>query len=354
MTRHTIVRHGRRLATFATVGCAVAVWAAPAAAAEFTLAGKTVNLYVGGGIGGGVDNYARTLVPHFARHLPGQPSIAVLNMGASGGVQGMQYLYNVAAKDGTAFGITNSGAVAEPVMGSAKVNYAIDKYRWLGSLTRGDTVCGVWHESTIRSLADARKREVPLSATGATSGPARAARMLNALIGTQFKPVSGYPGKAMFLAVERREVEGTCNTLTSFRTSNPQWLRDKKFRLLVQVALTADPEFPTVPRAVDFISNEADRKILDLYLLPYEFNNPLMLPPGAAEDAYRAYRKAFDATMRDPAYLADVAKRLQRIAPRDGDDVAALARKLVATPRPVVERMIAITAPGPAARPGKQ
>jgi tripartite-type tricarboxylate transporter receptor subunit TctC len=339
-----------RSSTIAAIGCAIAVWTTQSAAAEFTLAGKTVTLYVGGGIGGGVDNYARTLVPHFARHLPGQPSITVVNMGASGGVQGMQYLYNVAAKDGTAFGITNSGAVAEPVMGSAKVSYAIENYRWLGSLTRGDTVCGVWHESTIRTLADAKTREVPLSATGATSGPARAARMLNALLQTRFKPVSGYPGNAMFLAVERREVEGTCNTLTSFRTSHPQWLRDKKFRMLVQVALTADPEFPSVPRAVDFISNDADRQILDLYLLPYEFNNPLMLPPGAAEDAYRAYRRAFEATVKDPAYRADVTARRQTIAPRDGDDVAGLAKKLVGTPRQVVHRMIEITSPGPAAK----
>lgn len=334
----------------AVISCAAAAWATCSAAAEFTLAGKTVTLYVGGGIGGGVDNYARTLVPHFARHLPGQPSTAVVNMGASGGVQGMQYLYNVAAKDGTAFGITNSGAVAEPVMGSAKVSYAIENYRWLGSLTRGDTVCGVWHESTIHSLADAKTREVPLSATGATSGPARAARMLNALLQTRFRPISGYPGNAMFLAVERREVEGTCNTLTSFRTSHPQWLRDKTFRMLVQVALTADKEFPGVPRAIDFISRDTDRQILDLYLLPYEFNNPLMLPPGASEDAYRAYRRAFDATMKDPAYLADVATRLQTIAPRDGDDVAALAKKLVATPRQVVQRMIEITSPSQTAR----
>jgi tripartite-type tricarboxylate transporter receptor subunit TctC len=320
------------------------------AGADFTLAGKSVNLYVGGGIGGGVDHYARTLVPHLARHLPGKPSVSVLNMGASGGVQGMQYLYNVAAKDGTAFGITNSGAVAEPVMGTAKVNYDIASYRWIGSLTRGDTVCGVWHASSIRSLDDARGREVVLSATGATSGPARAARMLNALIGTKFRPIAGYPGKAMFLAVERGETEGTCNTLTSFRTSHPHWLREQKFRLLVQVALTADAEFPGVPRAVDLIKREADRQILDLYLLPYEFNNPLMLPPGASEDAYRAYRKAFDATVQDPAYRADAAKRLQKVAPRDGDDVTALAKKLVATPRDVVKRMIAVTAPGPSER----
>jgi tripartite-type tricarboxylate transporter receptor subunit TctC len=352
MTRNISFRQ-RRLTTMAVIGCFAVACATRAPAAEFTLAGKAVNLYVGGGIGGGVDNYARTLAPHFTKHLPGQPSITVVNMGASGGVQGMQYLYNVGAKDGTAFGITNSGAVAEPVMGSTKVNYEIDRYRWLGSLTRGDTVCGVWHESTVQTLADVKKREVSLSATGATSGPARAARLLNALLQTQFKPISGYPGNAMFLAVERREVEGTCNTLSSFRTSHPHWLREQKFRLLVQVALTADPEYPAVPRAVDFISREADRQLLDLYLLPYEFNNPLMLPPGSSEEAYRAYRKAFDATMRDPAYLADAAKRLQKIAPRDGDDVASLASKLAATPHHLVQRMIEITSPGPTTRSPK-
>lgn len=152
------------------------------AQATFTLKGKTVTLYAGGGIGGGVDLFARTFVPYLGRHLPDEPNIVVANMGGSGGVQGMQYLYKVAPKDGTALGTTNSGAVSEPLMGRVKVAYDLAGFRWIGSLARGDTVCGVWHTSPVKSVEDAKKRTVVLSATGATSGPARAALLLNALL----------------------------------------------------------------------------------------------------------------------------------------------------------------------------
>lgn len=322
----------------------LAFWQSPARG-DFNLKGKTVTLYVGGGIGGGVDLYARTFAPYLSRHLPGEPTIVVSNMGGSGGVQGTQYLFNVAAKDGTAVGTTNSGAVSEPLMGQIKVAYELDKFRWIGSLARGDTVCGVWHTSPIKSIDDARNREVTLAATGATSGPARAALLLNALLGTKFRPIAGYPGKALGLAVERGEVEGTCNTLSSLRTSQSVWLRDRTFRLLLQVALTADPDYPQVPRVADLIKSEPDRRLLDLYLLPYEFNNPYMLPPGTPDDVVTVYRKAFDAAVRDPQYLADAANRRQRISPRDGADVTELAGKLLATPPDVVRRMLAVTDP---------
>jgi tripartite-type tricarboxylate transporter receptor subunit TctC len=322
----------------------LALWQSPARG-EFSLKGKTVTLYAGGGIGGGVDLYARTLAPYLGRHLPGEPAVVVSNMGGSGGVQGVQYLFNVAAKDGTAVGTTNSGAVSEPLMGQVKVAYQLDKFRWVGSLLRGNTVCGVWHTSSIKSIEDARQREVTLSATGATSGPARASLLLNALIGTKFRPIAGYPGKAMGLAVERGEVEGTCNTLSSLRTSQTAWLRERTFRLLLQVAVVADPDYPGVPRVVDLIKSPADRQLLDLYLLPYEFNNPFMLPPGTPDDVVATYRKAFTAAVRDPEYRADAAKRRQIIDPRDGDDVTNLVRQLLATPPDVVRRMLAVTDP---------
>ena len=316
------------------------------AQAEFTLKGRTVTLYVGGGIGGGVDIYARTLAPYLGRHLPGEPNVVVVNMGASGGVQGVQYLFNVAAKDGTAVGTTNSGAVSEPIMGQVSVNYALGKFHWIGSLTRGDTVCGVWHASPIQSIDDAKAREVVLSATGATSGPARASLLLNALLGTRFRPIPGYPGQAMFLAVERGEVEGTCNTLSSLRTSQSAWLRDKKFRLLLQVAAEADPDFPDVPRVIDRITSADDRQLLDLYQLPYEFNNPYMLPPGTPPDIVRIYRTAFDAAVKDPSYLAEAQKRQQRVVPRTGAEVDLLIERLLATPAGVIQRMLQVTDPG--------
>ncbi|MPZ41344.1 MAG: hypothetical protein GEU95_25520 [Rhizobiales bacterium] len=326
-----------------TMACLVS--SHPTAHAQPSLKGKTVTLYVGGGIGGGVDIFARTFAPHLSRHLPGEPAIIVSNMGGSGGVQGVQYLYNVAAKDGTAVGTTNSGSISEPLLGRSKVAYELDKFRWIGSLARGDTVCGVWHTSAIKSIEDARQRQVALSATGVTSGPARAALLLNALVGTKFKPIPGYPGKAMGLAVERGELEGTCVTLSSLRTSQTAWLGDKTFRLLLQVAIEADPEYPDVPRVADLIKTPADRQLLDLYLLSYEFNNPYMLPPGTPDDMVAAYRRAFSAAVRDPQYLADAAKRRQRVRPRDGADVTGLVQKLLATPDDVVQRMLTVTDP---------
>lgn len=310
---------------------------------SFTLKDRTVNMYVGGGIGGGVDIYARTLAPYLGRHLPGEPNVVVVNMGGSGGVQGVQYLFNVAAKDGTALGTTNSGAVSEPIMGRVKVNYSLAKFHWIGSLARGDTVCGVWHTSSVKSIEDAKSREVILSATGATSGPARASLLLNALLGTRFKPIPGYPGAAMFLAVERGEVEGTCNTLSSLRSTHAAWLHDKKFRLLLQVAPEADPEYPDVPRVIDMITSTADRLLLDLYQLPYEFNNPYMLPPGTPAHVVGAYRAAFDAAVNDAEYLAEARKRQQRISARKGSEVNTLAERLLATPSSIVERMLKVT-----------
>ena len=149
----------------------------------------------------------------------------------------------------------------------------------------------------------------------------------------------------MGLAVERGEVEGTCNTLSSLRTSQTAWLRDRTFRLLLQVALVADPEYPDVPRIVDLIKSPTDRQLLDFYLLPYEFNNPFMLPPGTPDEVVSAYRKAFTAAVRDPDYRADAAKRGQGIDPRDGNDVEGLVQRLLATPPGVVRRMLAVTDP---------
>lgn len=315
------------------------------ARAEVSLQGRTVTIYVAGGAGGGVDTFARTLIPYLAKNLPGEPAMVVSNMPGAGGIQAVQHLYNVAAKDGTAIGTTNAGPVSEPLIGTVKVNYDMRKFRWIGSLAKGDTVCLVWHESPIKSLADAKAHEVTISATGATSAPTRSALLMNALLGTKFRPIAGYDGGTSLLAIERREVDGTCVTLGSLRTTRPQWLRDKDVRLLVQVSLSADPDYPDVPRAADLLTSDEERAMLEFFLLPYEFQNPFMLPPGASDDMLAAYRKAFDAAVKDPAYLADAEKRRQTVRPRTGPDVEALVARMFATPKPIIERTIDATEP---------
>lgn len=335
-------RRGRPL--LAVVALLVPAVLATAAHAQFDLKGRTVTIHLGGGTGGGVDLYARTLAPYLGKYLPGEPGVVVSNMPGNGGIQAVQFTYNIAARDGTAIGTTNAGPVVDPLMGSTFTgNYDLTKFRWIGSLLKGDTVCAVWQSSRTKTLEDARRQEVLVSSTGATSSPLRAALLMNTLIGTRFKPITGYHMGTALLAIERGEVEGICNTLSSVRTTRADWLRDKKLVPLVQVAMEADSEFPQVPRAIEFIKTDDERRMLEFYLLPYEFNNPYYLPPGASDETLAAYRKAFDAAMRDPAYRADAQKRGQSLAPHSGEEVARLVTRLFATPKPIIERTIEAT-----------
>lgn len=323
---------------------AIFALSSPTCNAQFDLKGKTVTIFVGGGAGGGVDIFARTFANHLGKYLPGEPQVVVSNMPGNGGIQAVQFSYNVAAKDGTAIGTTNAGPIVEPLMGGAFVgNYDLTRFRWIGSLLKGDTVCAVWHGSKTKSLDDARRQEVVMASTGATSAPMRSALLMNALIGTRFKPISGFHVGNALLAIERGEVEGICNTLSSMRTTRADWLRDAKLLPLVQVAMTPDVLFPQVPRAIDLLQSDEQRQMLEFYLLPYEFNNPYFLPPGAPDDALAVHRKAFDSVMKDPVYRSEAKHRGQNLAPRTGDEVGQLVSKLFATPKPVIQRTIEAT-----------
>ncbi len=337
-----------RPSTTLTIAAAMtAIATMPAAASGFTLGDKQINVYVAGGAGGGVDSYARTVLPYVLKHLPGQPqAIAYRNMSGGGGIQAMQYLYNVAPKDGTAIGTTNAGPVMEPLLGKVKAQYDMTKFRWIGSITQGDTICFVMKRSGITSLEDAKKREVVMGATGATSNPTRSAALTNALIGTKFRPIAGYSGGTVLIALERGEIDGYCNTLGSMQTTRPQWLADGSFVPLVQLsARPVDKRWPNLKRAVDLVKNDLDRKVLRFFGLPYDFNNPYMLPPGVPEDAVKAWRLAWSKAVKDPAYLAEAAKRNQPLAPQNGEQVEADVKELYTTPNEVVERTKQVVVP---------
>ena len=334
-------RH-RRTARRLTIAGATALsfgWALGAGAADFTLQGKTVNVLVSGGVGGGLDAYARTFLPYLSKHLPGEPTMVVQNLPGGGGVQGVQRLYNVSAKDGTSIGTTPAGPIKEPLMGSGQVNYDLRQFGWIGSLTNEDTVCLVWHTSAIKSLDDARKQEVPISATGAASNSTIGPLLLNDLLGTKFKPISGYDGGTSMLAVERGEVDGRCTTLNSLRTAQPHWLTGNLIRVLVVVSSVDDPAYASVPRAKDLLKTEAEREAFDFFQAPDEIQNPYMLPPGTPDDVVAIYRTAFNTAVKDPVYLAEAEKRKQNVVPQTGEFVQKTIASMYATPPEVIERV---------------
>ncbi len=310
------------------------------ASAQVNLAGRTVNVIVAGGVGGGVDLYMRLLLPHLRQNLPGQPIMVVQNMPGGGGLQGVQHVYNLGAADGTSIGVTPAGPIKEPVMGGGRVNYDLRRFRWVGSMTSEDTVCLVWHTSSIKNLDDARKRDVPLSATGAASNSTLGPMLYNDLLGTRFKPISGYDGGTSMLAVERQEVDGRCTTLSSVRTGQPHWLTNNFVRILFTVSdMEETPETKGVPSLRSLLKTDADIKALDFFGAPDEMQNPVFLPPGTPDDIVQVYRAAFNKVMADPTYRAEAAARSQRLEPLTGERVTEIVEAMHNAAPEVVARV---------------
>ena len=307
---------------------------------EFSLKGKTVTLYASSGPGGGIGNYARPILPFISKNLPGNPDIIVSNMPGGGGLQAVQYLFNVARKDGTGFGVFSPAPLNHPFLSTISVNYEIEKFNWVGSLSSSATSCFVFNTSKVMSLKDAQTREVTLSVPGADSGQARIARLANGLLETKFKTIAGYNGTGeTMLAAERGEVDGTCNSFNSLKGSGQ--IAKSNLRFLFQATAGAkDEDFPDVPSIIELVKTEADRQAVQLLQMPYETQYPFALPPGVPQAALHAYRKAFDLAVTDPEYLA-IAKRLnQDIKPQNGITVEAMVQKMANTSPDVKRRVI--------------
>jgi tripartite-type tricarboxylate transporter receptor subunit TctC len=335
------MKHGPYACAWALIGFAAGLLAfASPGLAQVNFQGKTVTLYAALGVGGGGDTMARTLIPYFQKNLPGEPTIVVRNMPGGGGIQGVQYLYNVAPHDGTAFGLTPGGPIKEPLMGnSGKATYDLRKFHWIGSLGAEDSVCAVWHTSPIKSLQDARTTEVRLAATGTASNSALVPLLVNDLAGTRLKPISGYDGGTSLLAVERGEMDGRCMSIASLRATRPNWLSEHLVRFLFVTSDSDDPDLKGVPAISAQLKTDADRQALKFFEMPDEIQDPFMLPPGVPAATVAAFRKAFDATVRNPAYLDDATRHKQSIVPHSGEQVQATIQAMYDTPRDVVERV---------------
>ena len=325
---------------------AVAIWTlaglacAQAQTPEEFYKGKQVTLIIGSGAGGGYDLYARALARHMGRHIPGNPQIVPKNLSTAGGVVASNALYNQVDKDGLTFGALTTGNLVDPLFGNPKATYEPLKFNWIGSLGKLEKICGTWYTHPVKTIDDMRKHEVLIGGTGATSDSAVFPKVMNALIGTKLKVVQGYePGPSLELSVEKGETEGICGiSWSTLKASHPEWIRGNKLNVVLQMGLTRLPDLPNVPSAIDLVSNEEDRQVLELILIPQEMGRPYVAPPGVPADRLAALRRAFEETWKDPEYLAEAQRLQMEIEPMTGAEMQKMLETAYGRPRRIVER----------------
>jgi tripartite-type tricarboxylate transporter receptor subunit TctC len=330
------IRQGRLACACVAAALAVAATAAIAfaqAAGDF-YQGRNINLYIGYSPGGAYDLYARVIARHMGAHIPGHPTLIPQNMEGAGSLRLANYLYRVAPQDGTAIATFGRGIAFDPLLLGQGDAFNAEKLNWLGSANNEVSVCVALKSSGIAKFSDLFTKELTVGGTGASSDTDQFPRVLNAVLGTHFKIVQGYPGgNDVVLAMERGEVQGRCGwSWSSVISTHKSWIEDKRMIVLVQLSLTKHPDLPDVPLAMDFAKTDAQRQILKLIFARNVMGRPYVAPPNVPADRVAILRKAFMDTMADKDFLAEAAKANLEISPVSGAEVEKLVQEVYATP----------------------
>lgn len=302
-------------------------------------AGRAMDLVIGYPPGGGFDSSARLLIRHMPRHIPGSPAMIPKNMPGAGSLVAANYLYNVARKDGSEFGIIGGSVPFGALWSRDGVSFEATRFNWIGSMDRWNGIVLLWGGAQAKTLDDLRKMEVPVGATGAGDVTAIYPRVLNALLGTRFRVVGGYSGTAdLSLAIERGEVAGRLGWCWEcVKAEKPNWVSDKQIVVPLQLGLQKHHELDA-PMAIDLAKDEESRQIMRLVFGSQEMARPFVAPPGLPADRIDALRSAFEATMKDKEFLAEAKKLNVPINVADWRELEKLIKDVYATPEPIVAR----------------
>src|SRR5713226_414161 len=324
--------------------CALCVgFAAPASAQDEVAAfykGRQLRMIVGSAAGGGYDLFARIVARHIVHHIPGHPTMIVQNQPSAGGVVMTNQLYSQGPKDGTVIGVPINGIPTAPLL-QMGTQFDATRLAWLGSTNREAYVAFVWHTVPVQSIAELSSKEVVVGATTPGTTMVDFPLLVNDVLGFKFKVVRGYPGTPQInLAIERGEVQGMGGLgWASIRAQTPHWISDKKIKVLAQYGLKRYQELADVPTMLELAKSDADRQAMTMLFARTEYGRPYFLPPDVPAERVAALRRAFDATMKDPAFVAEAAKLQFEIDPLTGEQVQALVAQLANTPREVVARV---------------
>lgn len=302
-------------------------------------AGKTVRMVVGVGVGSGYDINARVVARHIANHIPGKPQIIVQNQPGAGSLTMTHAMYSAAPKDGTVFGASHQGIPTAQLLTPEQTRFDPAKLNWIGSSNRETQVTYAWATVPITTIDDIRKTKFVVGSQAPGSSQNDFPVALNRLFGFSFNVVNGYESTAkIHLAMESGEVHGIAAVNWSSLTSlQPHWLAQKKINLIGQFGMREHPELKGVPMWLDIAKSEADRQAMELLLSRLETGRPFFFPPDVPAARVTALRRAFDATMKDPAFLAEADKAKLEVDPMTGEEVERLVKEAAATPADVAK-----------------
>jgi len=297
--------------------------------------GRAVNLVVGFNVGGGADTYARLIARHLRKHIRGNLAVIVRNMPGAGSMAAANYVFNVSPKDGSEIGLFAGSIAVDPVIGGVPAKYDARKFNWIGAPAEDISVCLSSRTTSFQTFKDVLAREMVTGAAGTSTYDFPV--VLNNLVGTKFKLVKGYKGSAgLRLALEHGEIEGFCGVgISSLRALG---LTPDKVNILVQIALRKNQELADVPLAIDYARSEQDRQVMQLIFGWRAMERPLAAPPGVPEERVRTLRDAFDQTMLDGEFTADIERAGLAFGPMSGKDIASFVEEVYRTPAAVAKR----------------
>jgi tripartite-type tricarboxylate transporter receptor subunit TctC len=335
----------RRILSRAIVAAAAVVSAGSALgqdAVEQFYKGKQINIVIGSDVGGGYDSYARVLARHLGNYIPGKPTIVPQNMPGAGSNKAAAYVYGLAPKDGTVIGAIQPGAILQPLLGENPVQHDPSKFIYVGSANSDVYLCLARADAPAKSFQDTFTKEITLGASGEGATTRDLPMMLNNVLGTKLRLVSGYAGtREITLAIERNEVHGICGLgWTSLAATHPDWLTNGTIKILAQETTRGQPDMDKmgVPLALSFAKTDEDRQVMELVYSQGLFGRPYLLPPGVPPERVAALRKAFIAALQDKDLLAEAKKIKLDIEPLPGEEVQGMVAKVYAMPANVVSR----------------
>ncbi|MEA2902797.1 MAG: hypothetical protein QOI12_184 [Alphaproteobacteria bacterium] len=333
----------RFLVTVACVPLVASPIAAQAQSVENFYRGKTISIIIGYPPAGANDVYARLVAHHFGKHLPGNPAIVARNMPGAGSIIAANHIFNQAPRDGTILGLLVPTVPLEEALGTSAAKYRSAAFPWIGRLATAPNITYIMNTSQVKTIGDAFDKVAILGATGRSSTNAIYPLVLNNVVGTKFKVVTGYEGSAAaMLAMERGEVEGHSSTYDGLKNQHPDWLETKRVNIVVQYLLKRHPDLPDVPTSAELARNPEQARILRAVSSASEIGKFLLTTPEAPAGRVAALRQAFDAMVKDPEYLAEAQRLRIELDPLPGVELQKIIEEVQSMPPEVVEKVKAI------------